>query len=114
MKPAMLSRTLLSTMRVLGCTIGTWTVVHFASVHAYGRVCVPLTASGLVLSPLMVNTPHCSALRWVLQRGAFGICETWDLLALTMASAVATSVLRWAPRPPDARRRHGLPDEMVR
>lgn len=79
-----------------------WSVAHFVSVHVYGLVCVPLTPVGFVMSPLLVNTPHCSALRWIIQRGALGICETWNLIGSAVLAIATSSV--FAPSPPLAGR----------
>ena len=66
-----------------------WTVGHFMAVHIYERLCVPLTPMGLFMSPFVLDTPHCSALRWVIQHGVYCIRECWKILATV---CIATSV----------------------
>lgn len=80
-----------------------WSVAHFVSVHIYGKVCVPFTPVGFVMSPLIVNTPHCTALRWIIQRGALGICEAWNLMASALLAFVTSSVLSYRYDPIEKR-----------
>ena len=71
-------------MRKLWMTFGliaSWSVAHFAAVHAYRYMCVPLTPIGLVMSPLLLNTPHCAALRWLIHNGAFNVTACWATIA---------------------------------
>ena len=54
-----------------------WSTVHYISAHAYVHFCVPLSLSGLTLSPLIATTPHCVALRWCIQNGVSMIDRMW-------------------------------------
>ena len=58
-----------------------WSFAHYAAVHLYEYWCTPLTAIGFFMSPVMVNTPHCVAFRWLIHNGAFNIVESWSLIA---------------------------------
>jgi len=94
---ALVRRTSLRTVATFACVIGAWSLAHYASVHAYGNLCVPLTPVGFVMSPLVVNTPHCTALRWIIQRGAVGIYETWNLITTASLTLIASSVCARGP-----------------
>ena len=58
-----------------------WTIGHYVAVHMYERICVPLSPIGFVFSPLVLDTPHCSALRWVILNGPYHIRECWKVIA---------------------------------
>lgn len=66
-----------------------WTMGHYLSVHFYERVCAPLSLMGFFMSPLLIDTPQCTALRWTLQNSAYMIRESWRYLATV---CVVTSV----------------------
>ena len=76
----------------VGCAVG-----HFAAVHVYERLCAPLTPMGFVLSPFVVDTPHCSALRWVIHHGACGIRDCWAAFAaVCIAASVSGAWRAWS------------------
>lgn len=62
---------------VPGVICAAWTISHFAASHVYVHLCTPLSLAGFVSSPLMVATPHCTALRWFIQNGANNISAFW-------------------------------------
>jgi len=47
-----------------------WTFAHYISTLIYARVCTPFSFYGFVLSAVLVSTPQCFALRWVIYNGA--------------------------------------------
>jgi len=48
----------------------TWTLVHYVATLLYARLCTPYSLYGFVLSAVLVSTPQCSALRWMIYNGA--------------------------------------------
>ena len=54
-----------------------WILLHYVSAHLYPSYCVPLTISGLLLSPFMTSAPHCIALRWLITEGSNVIVTMW-------------------------------------
>ena len=58
-----------------------WSFAHYSAVHMYQQWCTPLTTFGFLMSPVMVSTPHCTALRWIIQTAACTITNAWNLLA---------------------------------
>ena len=67
--------------------------MHYVSVHVYGRFCVPLSPMGFLLSPFMIPTPHCKALRWIMHHGAGSIECGWCDLARALIAVMTSSVL---------------------
>jgi hypothetical protein len=55
----------------------TWITLHYASVHLYAKFCTASTIYGFILSPFIVDAPHCSALRWIIFHGASQINLMW-------------------------------------
>ena len=54
-----------------------WILLHFASSHMYSYHCTHLSLSGLFFSPLVVSTPQCIALRWMISEGSNTIVTMW-------------------------------------
>jgi hypothetical protein len=57
-----------------------WIGIHYTASHLYIEFCVPKTLWGLIVSPFLTSTTHCSALRWAIQNGANEIQSMWLLL----------------------------------
>jgi len=47
-----------------------WTFVHYVSTLLYAKLCTPYSFYGFVLSAVLVSTPQCMALRWMIYNGA--------------------------------------------
>jgi hypothetical protein len=47
-----------------------WTLMHYIATLLYARLCTPYSLYGFVLSAVLVSTPHCSTLRWMIYNGA--------------------------------------------
>ena len=67
-----------------------WAVVHVLAANAYTYWCVPLTVSGLTMSPLMVTAPHCKGLLWLTNTAADVTTTMWVVLG----SWLVTNVVR--------------------
>ena len=57
-----------------------WIIVHYIASNAYPAMCTPYTIKGFLMSPFMVTTPHCVALRWVIDSGGNVITSMWVVL----------------------------------
>jgi hypothetical protein len=82
-----------------------WVFLHFVSANLYVYYCAHKSFFGALMSPLLASSPHCRALRWVLNSSAQSIDAMWlvlsawvcSKLALVGGSAVATT---WKVYPP--------------
>jgi hypothetical protein len=54
-----------------------WVTLHYLAVHLYPMYCAPLTITGFILSPFMVSTTHCIAMRWLITEGSNVIVTMW-------------------------------------
>jgi hypothetical protein len=66
-----------------------WIFLHYASAHVYTELCVPPTVKGFLLSPFVIATPHCSAMRWLMQNGANSINAAWLILGAAVIKYIA-------------------------
>ena len=57
-----------------------WIVAHYLSSQYYPKLCVPFNLRGFFLSPLMVPSAHCTAMRWMITAGGNNICTGWLFL----------------------------------
>ena len=63
-----------------------WVCLHFAASHLYTHFCTPLTWAGFVLSPFLVASPHCHALRWCIDNGGNAISTMWVVFGTWLAT----------------------------
>jgi hypothetical protein len=54
-----------------------WICIHYCASHLYVRLCTRGTFIGFILSPFLVSSPHCQALRWCILQGANQIVLMW-------------------------------------
>jgi len=59
-----------------------WIVIHYISVQLYVKYCVPSSIWGFITSPIVVSSPHCKAMRWVLHTGASTIDNMWNTVGV--------------------------------
>jgi len=78
--------TVLENLSYLSIMYLTWITLHYVSAHLYADYCVAPTLGGYFLSPFIVNTPHCAALRWAIVQGAESINGLWLVLGTWFAS----------------------------
>ena len=55
--------------------------VHNITPYMYIYYCTPYTWIGILQSAFIVPTPHCKAMRWILQHSAAKIEFVWILVA---------------------------------
>ncbi len=54
-----------------------WITIHYIAAHLYTYLCVPVSWYGFLMSPLMVTTPQCHGLRWIVYNGGVTITNMW-------------------------------------
>lgn len=69
-----------------------WVFIHFIAAQLYVYYCAPLTILGFIMSPFMVATPHCHAIRWCITNGANNITTMWVTFGTWVASKLALTI----------------------
>ena len=65
-----------------------WICLHYFAAHLYIKFCVPNTFLGFIMSPLMISTPHCQGLRWIVYNAANIINNMWILVGTWISSMI--------------------------
>jgi len=52
-------------------------LLHFASANLYPCLCTPVTLIGILMTPFMIVTPHCLAIRWIIEWSGNQISNAW-------------------------------------
>jgi hypothetical protein len=68
-----------------------WILLHYISAHLYAHFCTPISVIGFILSPFMVTSPHCIALRWVIVNGSETIQNMWISLGIWIITKLVGS-----------------------
>ena len=55
--------------------------LSYFSAHLYAHFCADWSISGFFIHPFMVDTPHCSALRWFIMKGSTSISQAFVLIS---------------------------------
>jgi hypothetical protein len=81
-------------------------IIHFVAPHFYIYFCVPTTWKGFLLSPFMVPTPHCKAIRWTSQFTATNIEVMWVSIGSIILAKVVSEIGKYTepkdpPKPPN-------------
>ena len=66
-------------------------MVHYYSSHAYVYYCTPSGWHGILVSPFVVSTPHCRALRWSIQNFSTTIENMWTILGTFVGTWIVTN-----------------------
>lgn len=59
-----------------------WILLHYVAGHLYVYACTPLTLTGFIMSPFVVDTPHCKGMRWLLTEGASTMHMVWGFIGM--------------------------------
>jgi nucleoside permease NupC len=59
-----------------------WITIHYISCQLYVHYCVPSGITGYLLSPFLVSSPQCKALRWAFYNGGNIIDNMWNYLGV--------------------------------
>jgi hypothetical protein len=54
-----------------------WIILHFVCTHIYVYMCVPLTITGFIMSPLITMNPLCTGLQWVTYNSLSVMSNMW-------------------------------------
>ncbi len=57
-----------------------WIFIHFMVANCYAYFCTQPSFWGFIISPLLVSTPHCMALQWLLHNSVAIINHMWSLI----------------------------------
>ena len=63
-----------------------WIILHFVASHLYIYFCTPKTILGFLISPLMVITPQCQGLRWIIYNSGNVINNMWSIFGTWTSS----------------------------
>ena len=84
---------MIETIKTLGHTIWKitsfyliWITIHYVAAHLYPRLCAPLSLTGFLISPFVVETPWCASLRWLINEGSGVIKTMWIVLGTWLCS----------------------------
>jgi hypothetical protein len=67
-------------------------ILHYISANTYPTLCTPCTITGMVMTPFMVVTPHCQAIRWVINWSGNQINMAWISLGGYLVYYVGTNI----------------------
>jgi len=54
-----------------------WIAMHYAASHIYVKICTHASFYGFLMSPIIIDTPYCAAIRWMIYNGASQIKMMW-------------------------------------
>ena len=66
-----------------------WIFIHYISANIYPYFCASFTFKGLLTSIFMTQTPHCIAIRYLINNGASAITTMW----LAMGSWIISKII---------------------
>jgi len=67
-------------VKSVGTIYVAWMLMYYAAIQVHPMVCAPYTLKGFLMSPFMVATPPCIALRWIIDSGATAITSMWAMI----------------------------------
>jgi hypothetical protein len=67
-----------------------WICLHYFSVYLYQNYCTPLSFMGFLASPFLSLSPHCNALRWVINESGIIIFTMWSALSIWVVTNILT------------------------
>ena len=68
---------------------GTWITIHFISSHIYTSYCTNYSFWGFLLSPIIITTPICRGLSWIIYTGSDKIFNMWNILGTFLLTYVS-------------------------
>ena len=67
-----------------------WILLHYITAHMYVKYCASPSWYGLLVSPFLISSPHCIAMRWVFSKGGTVIEGMWILVGTWLCSKIIT------------------------
>lgn len=71
-----------------------WIIIHYISGILYNKICTPNTIYGFLMSPFLITTPQCQALRWTIYNGGNIINNMWIVFGTWIASKMITNITK--------------------
>ena len=65
-----------------------WIALHFVTAQLYVQFCAYPSLYGFLLSPFLISSPHCAAMRWIFTKGGTLIDGMWIILGTWLCSKV--------------------------
>ena len=57
-----------------------WILLHYYASQMYVTYCVPTGFYGFLITPILVQSPHCCIFRWMINNGAYTINNIWGFI----------------------------------
>lgn len=67
-----------------------WIFIHFVSSHLYSTYCTNYSLWGFISSPIIVSTPVCRGLSWIIYTGSDTIFNMWNVLGTFLLTYVSS------------------------
>jgi hypothetical protein len=67
-----------------------WILLHYITAHLYVKYCAASSLYGLLISPFLISSPHCIAMRWVFSKGGTIIEGMWIIVGTWLCSKLIT------------------------
>ena len=65
-----------------------WITLHYIASWLYSYLCTPWSVIGFLVTPFIVASPHCHALRWCVVHGAETITAMWLILGTWIVTSL--------------------------
>jgi hypothetical protein len=77
---------ILTTIYEISAGIILWIVIHYAAANLYPIFCAETGIVGFIKSIFLAQSPHCIAMRWVINTGGDVINRMWLSIAIWLTS----------------------------
>jgi hypothetical protein len=61
-----------------------WSVLHIIVVKLYHNQCVPNTTLGMIFTPILMSTPHCRGMMWIINTASTTVYYMTQATAMWM------------------------------
>lgn len=68
-----------------------WIILHYIASWLYSYWCTPWGIAGFIITPFIINSPHCTALRWCIVHGAETLTAMWIIMGSWLVTKLVTS-----------------------
>ncbi len=67
-----------------------WIFIHYISSHLYSTYCTNYSLWGFLSSPIIVTTPICRGLSWIIYTGSDKIFNMWNIFGTFMLTYISS------------------------
>jgi len=67
-----------------------WIFIHYTIANAYPYFCAPSNFKGFLVSPFLVSSPHCKALRWAFDQSSLTVDNMWIIFGAWAAGKITS------------------------